>query len=260
VTIEQPLATAPADDAGFSTVRTVRTGDVDSYNRLRLDGVARYLQDIAWDDLDESPLGETDPVWIVRRTVVDVIRPVNWPDRVTLRRWCSGTSTRWANMRVRITSDDRGLIETEGFWINFSEATNAPTRISDEGLAYLETMTTEHRLRWHPWLTEAAPPQSDTDLSFPVRATDIDQYNHVNHTAYWQAVEQYLVEYPKLIAGPHRAVIEYNSAVLAREHISVRSRFDPNDHGHSGRPTLRLWFFVGDIVSTTVRIMPLPGT
>jgi acyl-ACP thioesterase len=257
VTIEQPLTPATGD--GYNATWPVRTGDVDSYNRLRLDGVARYLQDVAWDALHSNFMAETDPTWFVRRWVIDVIRPVNWPTNVALRQWCAGMSTRWVNWRVDITDDDDGLIETEGFWINFSEATNAPARISDDGLAYLETMTAERRLRWHQWLTDAVPPQSDTDLSFPVRATDIDQYNHVNNAAYWQAVEQYLVEYPKLIAGPHRAVIEYNSTVLAREHISVRARFEPND-SHSGRPTLRLWFLVGDTVSTTVKIMPYAET
>lgn len=159
-------------------------------------------------------------------------------------------------MRVRITSAAGALVETEGFWINISESTGMPTRISDAGLAHLTTMTGEHRLRWRAWLTDPVPPQSDTDLSFPIRATDIDQYNHVNNAAYWQAVEQYLVDYPKLIASPHRAVIEYNSPVLAREHVSVRSRYEPGDQ--SGRPTLRLWFLVGDTVSTTARISPLP--
>jgi acyl-ACP thioesterase len=253
--MEQPLT--PATGVGYRAAWPVRAGDVDSYNRLRLDGVARYLQDIAWDNLRSNFMSETDPTWLVRRTVIDVIRPINWPGGVRLHQWCSGMSTRWANWRVDIEGDDGGLIETEGFWINFSEATNAPARISDAGLAYLETMTTERRLRWHPWLTEPVPPHSDTDISFPVRATDIDQYNHVNTAAYWQAAEQYLVEYPKLVAGPHRAVIEYNSAVLAREHITVRGRFEPND-SHSGRPTLRLWFLVGDALCTAIKVMPLP--
>jgi acyl-ACP thioesterase len=196
-------------------------------------------------------------VWIIRRTVIDVLRPINWPDRILLQRWCSATSTRWANMRVRISSASGGLVETEGFWINIGETTNVPTRISDEMLAQLNSQTPEHRLRWRSWLTDPVPPQSDTDLSFPVRATDIDQYNHVNNAAYWQAAEQYLVDYPKLIAAPHRAVIEYNSPVLAREHITVRSRYDAGDH-NGGRPLLRLWFLVGDNVTTVVRVMPLP--
>ncbi|MEV0367259.1 acyl-[acyl-carrier-protein] thioesterase [Nocardia fusca] len=256
MSLDQPLAPLPQEGMGFVTAWPVRAGDVDPYNRLRLDGVARYLQDIAWEHLQQSVLEQSDPSWIIRRTVIDVVRPVLWPDHVHLRRWCSSMSTRWANMRVRITSDRGGLIETEGFWININESNNMPARISDAGLAYLAQTTTEQRLRWRPWLTDPAPPESDTDLPFPLRATDIDQYNHVNNTCYWQAVEQYLVDYPKLVSGPHRAVIEYVAPVLARQHISVRSRYEPGDRT-TGRPTLRLWFVVDGITTTIVRIAPL---
>lgn len=243
---------------GFASAWPVRAGDVDPYNRLRLDSVARYLQDIAEEELESGFFHRTDPNWIVRRTVIDVIRPIVWPDRVALRRWCSAMSTRWTNMRVRITSDHGGLLETEGFWIKLNESTNMPTRISDEALAHLARTTSEHRLRWRPWMTDPCPPESDTDLPFPVRATDIDQYNHVNNAAYWQAVEHFLVDFPKLVAGGHRAVIEYAAPVLARQHITVRSRYEPGDRG-SGNPALRLWFIVGDTVTATVRVGPLPG-
>ncbi len=256
MSLDEPLVPSPQEGIGFATAWPVRAGDVDPYNRVRLDAVARYLQDAAWEEMQSSFFHRTDPVWVVRRTVVDVVRPILWPDRVELRRWCSAMSTRWTNMRVRITSERGGLIETEGFWINLNESTNMPTRISDEGLAYLAASTDETRLRWRPWLTDAIPPESDTDLPFPVRATDIDQYNHVNNAMYWQAVEHYLIDHPKLVAGPHRAVIEYIAPVLARQHISVRSRFESGDH--TGDPALRLWFVVGGATTTAVRIGPLP--
>ncbi|WP_167490360.1 acyl-[acyl-carrier-protein] thioesterase [Nocardia terpenica] len=256
MSLDEPLAPLPQEGLGFASAWPVRGGDVDPYSRLRFDAVARYLQDIAEEELQAGFFHRTDPSWIVRRTVIDVIRPILWPDRVQLRRWCSAMSTRWTNMRVRITSEKGGLIETEGFWININESTNRPTRISDEGLAHLARTATEQRLRWRPWLTDAIPPESDTDLPFPVRATDIDQYNHVNNAVYWQAVEQFLVDFPKLVAGPHRAVVEYVAPVLARQHISVRSRYEPGDR--TGHPGLRLWFVVGGAITTTVRIGPLP--
>jgi len=256
VSLDQPLAPLPQEGMGFASAWPIRAGDVDPYNRLRFDAVARYLQDIAFEQLQQTQLHRTDPVWIVRRTVIDVIRPIVWPDRVHLLRWCSSMSTRWTNMRARVTSEHGGLIETEGFWINISESNNMPARISEEGLAYLAQTTNEQRLRWRPYLTDTTPPESDTDMPFPVRATDIDQYNHVNNACYWAAVEQFLVEYPKLVAGPHRAVIEYVAPVLARQHVSVRSRYESGDR--TGSPVLKLWFVVGGTTTTVVRIMPLP--
>jgi acyl-ACP thioesterase len=40
-----------------------------------------------------------------------------------LRRWCSATSTRWCETRVRIDGRKGGLIESEAFWININRDT-----------------------------------------------------------------------------------------------------------------------------------------
>ncbi len=83
----------------------VRTGDVDQDMRVRLDAVARYLQDVANDNLEATEFSATDPFWIVRRTIIDVIEPITWPGTVTAQRWCGALSTRWTNMRVRLTAE-----------------------------------------------------------------------------------------------------------------------------------------------------------
>lgn len=245
-----PLTAPPFSGAGFVTSWPVRSGDADRRNRLRLDGVARYLQDIAWDSVHAVSFADHDPTWILRRTIIDVIEPVIWPGVATLQRWCGGFSTFWANMRVSITSPAGGKIETEGFWINVNEKTGRPARISESGRAHLGTTTTETRLRWQAWLTETPPPASAADLAFPVRATDVDQYQHVNNAVYWQAAEHYLAQYPALAARPHRAVIEYNSPVKPQAHMIIRSRYADG--------TLYLWFVVDNLVTTHVRIGPVP--
>ena len=253
--LDQPLAAPPPSGIGFPGSWLVRTGDVDADSRLRFDGIARYLEDLGWDNLQATFFVKTDPIWIVRRTVIDVIEPITWPDKVGLRRWCSGLSTRWTNMRVQIAGAKGGLIETEGFLINISETTGMPTRISDEGLAALMTQTEEHRLRWRSWLSEPAPPESKRDVPFHLRATDIDMFNHLNNAAYWQAIESLMLDHPTLLSVPHRAVIEYAAPVFAREEVTVRSRFDAGDP--SG-PALRVWFIVDGAVRTTARVSALP--
>src|SRR5262245_22496187 len=65
VAVDQTLTPKPDTVTPYAATRPVRMGDMDSYTRLRLDGVARYLQDIAWDQLQESKFAETDPVWSV---------------------------------------------------------------------------------------------------------------------------------------------------------------------------------------------------
>ncbi|MFD4179998.1 acyl-[acyl-carrier-protein] thioesterase [Rhodococcus sp. NPDC058514] len=246
---DQPLTAPPDDKVGFSVSRPVRTGDVDPDNRLRLDGIARYLQDIASDNLDAAELADTDPIWIVRRSVIDVVRPALWPGRVHLRRWCSALSTRWSAMRVQLTGDKGALIETEGFWINISPDSGMPTRISDQCISLLSRSTDEHRLKWRPWLGGPAPEDDGTDTRFHLRSTDLDPLGHVNNAAYWHAVEDHLVGRPELLAGPHRAVIEYNAPITSGEHVRVRCRQDAE--------SMRLWFLVGDDVKAAARVSGL---
>ena len=68
----------------------LRMGDIDRTGRLRLDAACRHIQDIGQDQLREMGFEETHPLWIVRRTMVDLIRPIEFRDMLRLRRWCSG--------------------------------------------------------------------------------------------------------------------------------------------------------------------------
>lgn len=146
------LADPPAAPAGFETTHRVRSGDVDQGKQLRLDSAARYLQDVAHDHLDATAFARTDPLWIVRRTVIDVIEPISWPGTVTLHRWCSALSTRWTNMRVRISA------EHETNHLNPRPRAPAPApRRSDRGRRVLESTSTTTGSR-HASATKASTP------------------------------------------------------------------------------------------------------
>ncbi|WP_440220856.1 acyl-[acyl-carrier-protein] thioesterase [Dietzia sp. MNB45] len=272
------LEPPPSPEAGFSTRRRVRTGDVDPQRRLRLDSVARYLQDIAADNLDATGHARTDPFWIVRRTVIDVIEPISWPATVGLQRWCSGLSSRWANMRVRLTVEDSeasedpegpdgmpapgtaapgpptargGLVETEAFWINVTAA-GLPARISDSGMASLAGTTDIHRLRW-AGLTQDCPPErpgEPQDRPHLLRSTDFDPLQHVNNAAYLAVVEDELLQHPDLLQRPHRVVIEYLRPVTPGATMTVRRR--------RAGDLLELWLMVDGVVAAAVLVTPIP--
>ena len=53
---------------------------------------------------------EEHPHWLVQRTVIDVIEPIEWPNEVSFSRWCSALSTRWCTMRVDLVGDDGGRV------------------------------------------------------------------------------------------------------------------------------------------------------
>ena len=63
----------PAIGRVVTRTRPVRLGDVDARARLRLDAVARYLQDIATDDATDAELDDAFG-WVVRRTMIEVRR------------------------------------------------------------------------------------------------------------------------------------------------------------------------------------------
>lgn len=253
----------------FEARYRVRTGDVDQRMRVRLDAVARYLQDIANDNIEATHFGATDPFWIVRRTVIDVLRPFSWPADVTAQRWCGALSTRWTNMRVRLTADhetnrfnpeprEPGLIETEAFWINVNEQ-GMPARLSDDAFEALSSMTDEHRLRWRAMNPDTAPDPASVELPdrrHILRSTDFDPFKHLNNAAYLEAVEDELVDHADLIDVPHRLVIEYLRPITPRADLLLRRVREPD--------RLLVWMLIPDangaenVVAATVSVSTLP--
>ncbi len=215
-----PLAPLPDTGYVYQTSWPVPTADVDDQLRLRLDGVARYIQEAGAENLVDAGEAEAHPHWIVNRTVIDVIAPIEWPNDVTLSRWCSALSTRWCTMRVDLVGGDGGRIETEGFWIAINENTLTPLRVSDTLIEKFASTTTEHRLKWRKWLED--PAEVDTILPFALRRTDIDVFQHVTNTAYWHAIAEVAALHPDVCTPPYRAVVEYRRPIQYGEDVSIR--------------------------------------
>ena len=123
----------------------LRVADIDREGRLRFDAATRHIQDIGQDHLRELGFEETHPLWIVRRTMIDLIRPIEFQDMLRLRRWCSGTSNRWCEMRVRIDGRKGGLMESEAFLININRETQGLARIADDFIEGLQRTTSVDR-------------------------------------------------------------------------------------------------------------------
>ncbi|MEV6322821.1 acyl-ACP thioesterase domain-containing protein [Nocardia sp. NPDC051787] len=235
----------------FETGWPVRLADTGSDQRLRLDGVARYLQDIGYDHLEVLDDGDIHRLWVVRRTVIDAIKPIEFGEWVTLRRWPSATSTRWCNMRVQICGSGGGLVETEGFLIHFGTESGVPARMSDRFLAPMLACTTEHRLRWKAELTDSMPQAGEPGVRirpFPLRVTDIDLLDHVNNAVYLTALEEVLADHAELKSNPHRVVIEYGKPVRSGEDLRLVSR--------RAGSRLDVWFAVGADSRAVARVTP----
>ncbi|MBV8451206.1 MAG: hypothetical protein JOZ29_02895, partial [Deltaproteobacteria bacterium] len=90
---------------------------VNARGRLRLDALARHLQDVATEDTRDAGIGDPRTSWVVRRTAVHAGRWPRYLDRVSLASFCSGLGPRWAERRTSMraaggaaSEEDKGKI------------------------------------------------------------------------------------------------------------------------------------------------------
>lgn len=218
--VNRRLSPEPSTGYVYRTSWPASTGDIGEQLQLRLDGVARYIQEVGAENLMDAGEAEAHPHWLVQRTVIDVIEPIEWPAEVSFSRWCSALSTRWCTMRVDLAGSEGGRIETEGFWIAINEKTLTPQRVSDSLIEKFASTTEEHRLKWRPWLTN--PVDTDVAVPFALRRTDIDVFEHVTNTAYWHAIHEVMAVAPEVCRPPYRAVVEYRRPIKYGEDVTLR--------------------------------------
>lgn len=241
----------------------MRVADIDATGRLRLDAAARHIQDVGQDYMHERGFVESHPLWVVRRTMIDVIRPIEFQDMLRLRLWCSGSSNRWCEMRVRIDGGRGGLIESEAFWININRDTVMPSRMSDEFQAQLGRTTDINRLRWKPYLRPGAFDDADQIREYPVRFTDIDLFDHMNNAVYWGVVEDYLCAAPELLRRPLRVTLEHEAPVALGDKLEIITHVHPSGSTDEFGPALAdrtlttLTYAVGDETKAIASIFAL---
>ncbi len=198
---------------------------MDAHGRLRLDAVARFLQDIAIDDVQETGWGMPEHLWFVRRIQVDVLTPFLDDREVELTTWCSGVAALAAGRRWSVTGDAGGEIQVDSVWIHL-DAAAAPARIEDFGI-YIEA-TAGRRVSTKLELPD--PPAGSTGARWSLRATDVDLHGHVNNAVYWQAVEELLPTLGLDPRTPLRAELDYRGPIDYGEEIDLVA-FD--DEGRS---------------------------
>ena len=247
----------------FDTEWPLRVADVDRQGRLKFDAATRHIQDVGSDQLREMGFEETHPLWIVRRTMIDLIRPIEFKDMLRMRRWCSGTSNRWCEMRVRIDGRKGGLMESEAFWININRETQGPARISEDFLEGLRRTTDVDRLRWKAYLKGGSRDDAAAVTKYPVRVSDIDIFDHMNNSVYWSVVEGYLETHPDLLKRPLRVTIEHDLPVALGDQLDIVRHVHPagstDRFGEelTDRAVTTLTYVVGDETKAVASIFAL---
>jgi acyl-ACP thioesterase len=216
-------ATAPAPQFAphpprgrvFTAARVVRSADVTPDGRLRLDALARYLQEAAEDDLADT--GWPAPYdWLVRRVAVAIRGYPAHGEPLELVTFCSATGPRWAERTTTVRGSGRDLMQARAVWVAVARPDGRPVPL---GAAFhrlygdaAQERTVSARLS-HP-----GPPPTDglpgsrAGRAWPLRASDFDLAGHVNNSVHWGAVEDVLAGAGWL---PARAELEYHRPILA---------------------------------------------
>jgi acyl-ACP thioesterase len=214
----------------FTAQRPIRLADTDAGGRVRLDAVARYLQDVAADDVLDAGWTPDEHIWVVRRTVLDVVQPLHDDTAVELVTWCGGTSGSAALRCTSVNGDHGGRIDAEMTWIHLGPDLQ-PLRLGERFLAVYGASAAGRRASTRLHLP--APPADAAAVEWRLRATDVDRLRHVNNAAYWAPVEEHFAD---RLHEPHRAVLEYRQPLDLGDPLELRL---------SGGG---LWFTVGDSV------------
>jgi acyl-ACP thioesterase len=200
------LVQPPAVGRIFRSRRRIRLSDMDALGRLRLDAVARYLQDVASDDVDETGWGAPEHLWVVRRTRIDVVAPFLAGGEVELATWCSGLAPSAAGRRTSLTGADGGRIEVESVWIHLGPDAR-PARLDDTFGVYGAAAGGR---RVVTKLTLPQPSSAVDGAPWSLRAADVDLLGHVNNAVHWAAVEDRLAGTTLDPSLPFRALLDYH--------------------------------------------------
>jgi acyl-ACP thioesterase len=184
----------PGNGRVFESSHRVRLADSGADGAVRLDAIARYLQDVATDDSDDAGFATgpgTDHVWVVRQTAMRLVTGARWPklgDHIGLATWCGGLGRAWAIRRTDVAADNGLAIETSALWVHLDDR-GRPARLDDRFLAtYAAAASGRSASTRVP--APGRPGPEAVRTPWEIRVADIDIIDHVNNAAVWAAVVQ----------------------------------------------------------------------
>jgi acyl-ACP thioesterase len=239
-----PSLPPPERGRTFVSRRRIRLAGMDERGRLRLDAVARFLQDAAIEDVSETGWGTPDHLWFVRRIRIEVREPFLRDRDIELVTWCSSLGAIAAGRRWSVTGDAGGRLEVDSVWIHLGPD-QRPARIEGFGVYAEATGGRSASTR----LELQAPGDGALRRPWPLRASDVDLHGHVNNAVYWQAVEDALRGGPVDPAGPLVAELEYRDPVDLADRLELVTAADGD--------ALAIGFSVGGDVRAVARVTAL---
>jgi acyl-ACP thioesterase len=242
VTEATEMVPVPVTGRVFTRDRRVRLGDASPSGRLRLDALARYLQDVSNDDTRDAGFAD-EMGWVVRRIALAISSFPVFGEDLRMQTFCSGTGSRWAERRVAIDGDRGSRVDAATLWVHMDAGSGRPKPLPAEFFELFGASAAGRSVR--PRLTHGEPPGGAPSNPWPLRYADFDVLGHVNNAAYWIAIEEELGRRRHLRA-PLVAELEYRAPIEPGHDVRVAAR--------DGEDGVDLWFLGDGIVHATGRV------
>lgn len=181
----------PADGRVFRHPAAAGLADTAPSGRVRLDAIARWLQDAALADVVDSGLNGGG-VSVLRRLRLAVARFPRFGDALQVATFCSGTGALVAERRSTISAGAEPLVEAVALWVHLNPDGLRPRPLPPGFESVYGATAAGRRVRArlrHP----AEPPAVAASRPWRFRAADLDLAGHVNNAVYWEVVEEELV-------------------------------------------------------------------
>jgi acyl-ACP thioesterase len=200
---------APAAGARqFSAEFRAGFSDCSPSGRLRLDGLARWLQEVAYADVEDAGL-HFHAVWVVRRTRLSIRRFPRFAESQTAATFCGGLGRMWAERRTTIgRPGEPADVEAVSLWVHLDTESWRPSVFSEQELAVYGHCLPERRVSAR--LRHPGPDGAAERGRWQFRATECDIAGHINNAAYLQVLEEELLA-SEQEPGPLEVEIEYRA-------------------------------------------------
>jgi acyl-ACP thioesterase len=217
-----PFAADPPTGRVFAGRRTIRSTDVTPAGALRLDALARYLQDVAEDDVAATGW-QASYGWLLRRCTVTARAYPRLGERLELRTFCSAAGPRWAQRTTTVAGPGGDVIQAVAIWAAVDLTTGVPRPLGEDFQRLYGEATGGRTVSARLWLPKPDVPDvpgrargsAALVRDWPLRASDFDAAEHVNNTVHWAALEDVLAG---LGWRPSTAELEYHRAIRPGVH------------------------------------------
>lgn len=195
-----PMVAAVPDGRVFSMVRRPLLADCAPSGRARLDALARWMQDVAFADVEQAGL-ERAAIWVLRRHRIEVTRFPRFGERCAVQTFCSGIGRMWAERRTTVSlanpdgSAGATMVEALALWVHLDPERRLPSPVTQAELDVYGSSIADRKVMAR--LRHPRPERVQDEWRWRFHRTDADIADHVNNAAYWEPLED------ELLAAPH---------------------------------------------------------